>query len=1082
MSRTASAETVVARARHEPHRAPASAVAIVGIACRFPGAADPLALWRRLRAGESAVTRASERRRSAAAGSAEAGAVGGFIDGVDEFDAEFFGISPKEAAAMDPQQRLALELSWEALEDAGAADRARSLSGGVFMGLMADDYGELVAAGGTGAVGRHTLTGVARSLTANRISRFLALDGPSLTVDTGQSSSLVAVHLARESICRGEVDLALAGGVHLILGALGTARVASFGALSPDGRCFVFDARANGYVRGEGGGIVVLKRIEHAIADGDRIYAVLRGSAVNHGTDERAVTVPSGHAQQRVMRAALEVAAMSPQDVQYVELHGTGTPVGDPVEAAAVGEVYGRDRSSSQPLLVGSVKSNIGHLEGAAGIAGLIKAALCVTHREVVPSLNFCVANPAIAMRELGLRVATRSQAWPAGGPVAGAAVSAFGMGGTNCHAVLSQAPPVAQRPTAHELPVVPWVLSATSAESLVGAAARLAERVRADDALAPGDVAWSLATGRARFDHRAVLLGSGREDLLAGLDELVAGAPGPCVRRAVARRGKVALSFAGQGTQRAGMGRGLYDAFPLYARTFDGVCEAFDCHLERPLKEVVFAAQGSAEAALLDRTQYTQCALFAVEVALFALLASWGIEADYVIGHSIGELVGAHVAGVLSVQDACTLVAARGRLMGALAAGGGMVALLASERQVRERLEGVVGIQIAAVNGPRAVVVSGEQHALDAWVVRWPELHARQLRVSHAFHSHLMEPMLDAFTEIAAGLCFQAPAIPIVSNVTGQVLSAQEACSAEYWGRHVREPVRFMDGVHWLRAAGTTRFLELGPGSALSAMTHACLSAEAQGDDLMVVSALRFPRPEPEALMSSVATAFGAGVHVDWGALLGGAGRRVTLPGYAFARKRYWLETATAPVPAPVSVSVPVASTADVPVDGRLAALSGDELDAAVLELVRDELALVLGHGSADAVDPQRALHELGLDSLGAVELRDRLQLATGLALPATLVFDHPTALGVVAFIRARLGAGVPRDATADERLRCLETLLVSLSADREEPSVGPRMRELLARFGAYDGPHPDHRVEEIADASAEELFALIDTRFTRS
>ncbi|WP_325116457.1 type I polyketide synthase [Streptomyces sp. GMR22] len=950
----------------------------------MPGASTPDEFRQLLRNGESAITeipadRYADELRDAGI------RFGGFVERAAEFDPEFFGISPREARAMDPQQRLALELCWEALENAGLVPaRLDGSRTGVFIGAIADDYAALVHRGEPAAITQHTLTGLNRGIIANRVSYALGLRGPSVAVDTGQSSSLAAVHLACESLRRGESETAVAGGVQLNLAPDGFIAASRFGALSPDGRSFTFDARANGYVRGEGGGLVVLKRLPDALRDGDPVLCVIRGSDANNDGGGDSLTTPAAHGQEAMLRAAYERAGVDPARVQYVELHGTGTKVGDPVEAAALGAVLGAGRADGAPLRVGSAKTNVGHLEGAAGITGLIKTVLSLAHRELFPSLNHETPNPAIPLDALGLTVQTALDAWaaePDGPRLAG--VSSFGMGGTNVHMVLEEAPtdaPAAERRTA--LDTVPWVLSARGEGALRAQAERLRSYVVARPELDPVDVGYSLALTRSAFGHRAAVVGRDREELLNGLDQLAAGV----VPGAVAVSGGTAFLFTGQGAQRLGMGRGLYAAFPVFAGAFDEVCAELDRHLDRSVREVVFG--GDAEA--LDRTVFTQTGLFAVEVALFRLVESWGLVPDFLVGHSVGELAAAHVAGVFSLEDACALVAARGRLMQALPDGGAMVSLQAPEAEVLPHLEGHEDqVSVAAVNGPSATVISGEESAVLA-VAEAVGVKSKRLSVSHAFHSPLMEGMLAEFAEVAGRIGYSAPRLAVVSNVTGE-LAGEEVCSPEYWVRHVRQAVRFGDGIRFLEAQGVTRYVELGPAGVLSAMGRECVSGPAA-----FVPLLRKDRDETEALLSGVAQVHAHGGEVDWAAVFAGRGaQRVELPTYAFQRQRYWLDT-DLPGTEDAATDEPLSWRAE------FAALTdAAERERVALELVRTHTAWVLGSPGPEAVDPEKIFKDLGFDSLMSVELCNLLGTATGTRLAGTVLFDHPTPLALSHHLR---------------------------------------------------------------------------------
>ncbi|MEV0186456.1 beta-ketoacyl synthase N-terminal-like domain-containing protein, partial [Streptomyces sp. NPDC050625] len=1035
----------------------ADGIAVIGLACRLPGAADPAAFWRLLSEGADAIADVPPDRWDAAAVSdADPSAPGGtdirrggFLDRIGHFDAGFFGLSPKEAAAMDPQQRLVLELAWEALEDAHVrAETLRSTRTGVFVGAIWDDYAILHHRSGLTAISPHTVTGLHRSIIANRVSYFLGLNGPSLTVDSGQSSSLVSVHLACESLRKGESTIALAGGVNLNIVPESTLGAAKFGGLSRDGRCFTFDARANGYVRGEGGGIVVLKPLARAVADGDPVYCVIRGSAVNNDGGGDGLTVPLQSGQEQVLRLAYERAGIDPAHVGYVELHGTGTKVGDPIEAAALGAVLGTGREPGHPLRVGSAKTNVGHLEGAAGITGLLKAVLSLNHRQLPPSLNFETPNPAIPLDRLNLRVQTEHGEWTAedGSPLL-AGVSSFGMGGTNCHIVLAEhqarAEAGADAGTGADADsgtgAVPapafWPLSAKTASGLRAQAAALLAHAEAHPGLALPDAGWSLATSRTAFEHRAVVVGEDRDDILRALRELsTGGIDAGLTTGRTGPRGELAFLFSGQGSQRAGMGRELAEAFPAFATALDEVCAHLDPLLPRPLREVMFAPEGTEEAAELDRTLYTQTSLFAVEVALFRLLESWGITPGVLMGHSIGELAAAHVAGVLSLADACALVAARGRLMQALPGGGAMIAVQAAEDEVRARIgDRTDRVSIAALNGPDSVVVSGDEDLATELADAFAALGRKtsRLRVSHAFHSPHMEPMLAEFRDVAEGLTFHAPRIPIVSNVTGRLSaepSGYEGCAAAYWVRHVRAAVRFADGVARLDERGVRTYLELGPGGVLTSMARAGADSES-----LFVPALRARRLEAQALLAAVASLHVHGVEPDWDALFGGgrgARRKVALPTYAFERQRYWLDGDTTSSvatsrPSVATTGPSVATTGGAPaapqpdaiaennsapvtaLARRLAGLPRSERDEAVLDLVRAHIAAVLGHAEARQVETEWTFKDLGFDSLSSVELRNQLGEATSLRLPSGLLYDHPTPAALARHLAAQsLGA----------------------------------------------------------------------------
>ncbi|WP_433728946.1 SDR family NAD(P)-dependent oxidoreductase [Actinoplanes sp. CA-051413] len=964
-------------------------IAVIGLSCRLPGAPDPEAFWRVLRSGESTVTRVPEGRwadGAPAGGTAEV-EHGGFLDQIDSFDPAFFGISPREATTMDPQQRLMLELAWEALEDARILPGALAGSDtAVFVGAIWDDYAHLHYRG-AGATTPHTITGLHRGIIANRVSYLLGLHGPSAVVDTGQSSSLVAVHLACESLRRGEAGLAVAGGVNLNILYQSTETCARFGGLSPDGRCYTFDERANGYVRGEGGGAVVLKPLSRAVADGDPIHCVIRGSAVNNDGATAGLTVPGVATQEEVLRLAYRRAGVSPAAVQYVELHGTGTPVGDPIEAAAVGAVLGAARTDDEPLRVGSAKTNVGHLEGAAGIVGLLKAALSLRYGQLPPSLNFARPNPRIPLAELRLRVQGELEPWPRPDEPLIAGVSSFGMGGTNAHVVLAAAPPAGAEPVepAASAGPVMWSLSARSKPALRAQAERLDGWIETHPHLHPTAIADALTTTRTQFEHRAVVWGHTVDDLRHGLTAVAAGQDAPNAVTGTATPGGVAFLFTGQGAQYPGMGADLYTDQPIYAAALDEVCAALDPHLPQPLLPLILGT--ADDPGQLHQTLYTQPALFAVEVALYRLLTARGVTPDYLVGHSIGELSAAHVAGVLDLADAAVLVTTRARLMQHHSTPGGLMAAINTDEQtVRAALTDRVSI--AAVNSPTSTVISGDPDAVTALADSFREagIRTRILTVSHAFHSHHMDPLLDELAAVASTLTYHAPTIRIVSTLTG--LSDTDLTDPTYWARQVRGAVRYADAItHLADRVGTC--LELGPDAALAPATRETV-------DVTVLPLLR--RNHPHGLDVALAT---LRVQGHFAPPHTSGGPHVALPTYAFDRQRYWLDEAVTPA----APGRPVAGVEDavVPDDEPVWATgSPAEREQRSLDLVRTSVAIVLGHVTAGTVDTSRTFKDLGFDSYSAVDLRNRLAGVTGLPLPATLTFDHPTPAAVAAYLVA--------------------------------------------------------------------------------
>ncbi|MFI6004238.1 beta-ketoacyl synthase N-terminal-like domain-containing protein, partial [Streptomyces sp. NPDC051366] len=983
-------------------------VAVVGLSCRLPAAQDPQAYWALLANGGDAVTDVPAERAATLGADGPLGAArrGGFLTGVGRFDAGFFGIAPREAAMMDPQQRLILELGWEALEEAGIVPATlRGGDVGVFVGAMSGDYADLVhRAGGLSAATHHSFTGLARGLIANRLSYVMGLRGPSITVDAGQASSLVAVHMACQSLRAGEAIVALAGGVELHLAPESAIVAERFGGLSPDGRCFTFDARANGYVRGEGGAVVVLKTLSRALADGDRIHALLLGSAVNNDGGGEGLTVPHESAQRDVLRRAHRRAGTDPADVQYVELHGTGTAVGDPIEAAALGAVYGAARPSGRPLLVGSAKTNVGHLGAAAGITGLLKVVLSVRHGQLPPSLNFTVPNPRIPLAELNLRVQDRLGAWPApGAPLAG--VSSFSVGGTNCHVVVA-GPPTrpdprrrgeqADRP-AFRCRTVPWPLSGQTPAALAAQADRmLAHLDGVQDAHQGGPegvldgIGHSLAVSRTAFRHRSVLLAASAEEFAAGLKALAAGRSSRAVVGASASasarpRDRAVFVFPGQGSQWPGMAADLIDASDVFRAKVEACSAAFAPYFDWSLEDVL---RGTPGAPPLDRDDVVQPALFSVMVALADVWRSFGVEPSAVVGHSQGEVAAAHVCGALSLEDAARIVALRSQILRSMAGTGAMVSVELSEEEAAGRLDGRAGhLGIAAVNGPRSVVLSGEVAAVDALVDRCTGegVRARRVRIDYASHSSHMTEIRDELLAALAPVAPRHAAVPFHSTVTGRVTDPT-TLNAAYWYRNLRETVAFAPVVRAL--AGYDAFVEMSPHPVLTMAVQQTL--EETDSAAVVVGSLRRGEGGPDRFLRSLAELHTSGATVDWRPAFAPGAPVVSLPTYAFQRRVHWVETAAgnrepaAVVPAPVEE--PSAASQPDPAD-RTA-----QEPAGLLNLVLHESSVVLGHTADDGIDPTLSFKDIGFDSVTAVDLRNRLNAATGLRLAASLLYDYPS------------------------------------------------------------------------------------------
>ncbi|WP_374363706.1 beta-ketoacyl synthase N-terminal-like domain-containing protein, partial [Streptomyces sp. NP-1717] len=810
-------------------------VVIVGMSCRYPGGIrTPEDLWQLVAEGRDAIGAFPDNRGWDTdslfdldpdhAGTSYV-REGGFLHDAAAFDAELFGMSPRESTATDPQHRLLLETAWEAFERAGI--NPRSLQGsrtGVFTGVISQDYYSRLSSIPEGYEGQVGI-GSAGSVASGRVSYAFGLEGPAITVDTACSSSLVALHMAGQALREGECDLALVGGVSVMASPSMFVEFSRQRGLAPDGRCKPFAAGADGTGWSEGVGLLLVERLSDAVRNGHEVLAVVRGSAVNQDGASNGLTAPNGPSQQRVIRQALANASLSAADVQAVEAHGTGTALGDPIEAQAILATYGQDRPEDAPLWLGSLKSNIGHTQAAAGVAGVIKMVMAMREGVLPRTLHVDEPTPHVDWSAGAVELLREDVPW-AETPemLRRAGISSFGMSGTNAHVVLEQAPVIERAGTESDSSsgVVVWPVSGHTADALRAQASRLhAWLEEQPDADLPA-VADALTGTRATLDHRAVVFGTERGQLMDALAAVAAGNPSPQGVVGRYRAGKLALLFTGQGSQYAGMGHDLYTSHPVFRDALDEVCAALDAHLPVPLLTVMFAEPGTPEADLLHHTTYTQPALFALETALYRLTQSYGVRPDALAGHSIGELTAAHLASVFTLTDAATLVATRARLMGELPAGQGtMLTLHTTPDDVTPLLEGT-GLEIAARNSPTNTVVSGTVAEIEALTARAAEagIRTRALKVSHAFHSAHMDPVLDEFRTTLSTLAPQPPTLPVISNRTGLPLTAEQAVSPDYWTEQLRHSVNYTAITEHLDSTGTTTYLELGPDTTLTTLT----------------------------------------------------------------------------------------------------------------------------------------------------------------------------------------------------------------------------------------------------------------------
>ncbi len=891
----------IERAKIEP-------IAIVGMGCRFPGHANtPEEFWQLLRDGVNGISEVPDNRWDVEAYyDPDPNAPGkmyvrrfGFVDQVDQFEPQFFGISPREALSMDPQQRLLLEVSWEALEYAGIVpNQLAGSQTGVFIGISTNDYSRIpITSGDRSYMDAYLGTGTAFSVAAGRLSYTLGLHGPAFALDTACSSSLVAIHLACQSLRAGQSDLALAGGVNLILSPDATIAMAKTHALAPDGQCKTFDASADGYSRGEGCGIVVLKRLSDALADGDNILALIRGSAINHDGRSSGLTVPNGQAQQVVIRSALaDAGGIEPEQINYIETHGTGTQLGDPIEVRAIAGVMGK-RSKEEPVLLGSVKTNVGHAEAAAGMASLLKVILALQNGTIPPQLHFNEPNPHIDWQSLPVKVVNEPTSWQRGDTPRIAGINSFGISGTNAHLVLEE-PPLPESSTSEaERPLHALALSANDESALAALATRFERYMRANPGARIADIAHTANIGRSHRPYRLAVLGDSTEQIRQKLngyaskkDEqgLIQG------RVEGIESPKIAFLFTGQGSQYINMARELYQTQPLFKATLDKCDELLHPYLERPLLSVLYPEPGQDSP--INETAYTQPALFAIEYALAELWRSWGIQPSVVMGHSVGEYVAACVAGVFSLEDGLKLIAERGRLMQELPRDGAMAAIFANKSRVLDAIAPYTDrVSIAAANGPENIVISGQEAALQAILEQFAAegIKSSRLAVSHAFHSPLMEPMLDAFNKVASSVRYSKPKISLISNVTGQTATLEQIGNADYWCTHIRQGVEFQQAMLTLHAQGYRLFLEIGPQPVLSGMGKHCTPDK----DKVWLPSLRQQKSDWQQMLESLGTLYVRGAEVDWDRFDENYSyKKVSLPTYPFQRQRYWLDLPKVP------------------------------------------------------------------------------------------------------------------------------------------------------------------------------------------
>ncbi|MEU0786323.1 type I polyketide synthase [Streptomyces sp. NPDC006173] len=1000
-------------------------IAVVAMACRYPGnVAGPEDLWEVIREGRDVVGAFPTDRGWRDVYDPDPDTVGtsyvrhgGFLSDVAGFDADFFGISPREALATDPQQRLLLETSWEVFERAGIVPATvRGTDVGVFTGVSSSEYGSRFLEGDKNGLEGYVLHGSTLSVASGRVAYEMGLTGPALSVDTACSSSLVALHLAAQSLRAGECSLALAGGALVMSTTELFVEFSRQKGLAADGRCKSFASGADGTGWAEGVGVLLLEKLSDARRNGHPVLAVLAGSAVNQDGASNGLTAPNGRAQENVIRKALANAGVAASDVDLVEAHGTGTVLGDPIEAGALLATYGRGREPGRPLWLGSLKSNMGHAQAAAGVASIIKAVLAIRHRHLPRTLNVDAPSPHVDWAAGGVELLTRGREWDRAQGPRRAGVSSFGVSGTNVHVILEEAPedqrsePAPPREQIAQAGppggvvggLVPWVVSAKSAAALEQQAGRLRDVTAAGTGVDLGAVGWSLLSSRSRFEHRAVVLGRTRAELLAGLTSLSRGQENAgVVRGRASTLGGTVFVFPGQGSQWAGMGRRLYDTFPAFARSLDACAAALAEWTDWSLLDVLRAADGAPG---LDRVDVLQPALFSVMVSLAALWRSWGVEPAAVIGHSQGEIAAAHVCGALSLRDAAKIVALRSKALVDLIGHGAMASVAESEQTVQERIAPWSGqVSVAVVNGPRSVVVSGEPDALDEFIEKMKAegTQARRISVDYASHSHHVTRVRDQVRDPLDGLDPRTSTLPFYSTLYGEVIDTARL-NAGYWYDNLREKVQFSTSVGKLAEDGFRVFVEMSPHPVLTVPVQETLE---DLPDALVLSSMRRNRDEVASVLTSLAQLHVQGGPVDLTTLFE-TRHRVDLPTYAFQHQRYWLDSTRTTAAAQDTAPQPPGEEPPVPLPQRLAALPEEEAGAVLLDHVLEKVAVVLGHASSQSVGPDQEFKELGFDSLLSAELSKRLTASTGLKLRANLVLRHPSPRRVTGHVLSLLTA----------------------------------------------------------------------------